>query len=67
VYSKGKEIWLKDALSRDESSKAHSKEKTDRAQRRRWGLKNALKRKRDRICKEKDDVYGKKKRCFEIV
>ena len=35
VYSKGKEIWLKDALSRDESSKAHSKEKTDRAQRRR--------------------------------
>jgi len=35
VYSKEKEICLKDALSKDKSSKAHSKEKTDRAQRRR--------------------------------
>jgi hypothetical protein len=26
--------------------------------------KNALKRKRDRICKEKDDVCGKKKKMF---
>jgi hypothetical protein len=29
--------------------------------------KNALKRKGDRICKEKDDVCGEKKRCFEMV